>query len=62
MDEIFTMPEVAKLLKVTPKTVYSCSPNGRLPDFKIGRQRRYKRAAHDEWIEEQKTAMKEAAQ
>lgn len=53
-DEILTLPEVAKLLKVAEKTVYTMAQKHDLPGFKVGGQWRFKRADIDQWIEEQK--------
>ncbi len=57
-DEILTLPEVAKLLKVTDKTVYSLAQKGTLPGFKVGGQWRFKRVDIDAWIEEQKAVLR----
>ncbi len=57
-DEILTLPEVAKLLKVTDKTVYSLAQKGALPGFKVGGQWRFKRVDIDAWIEEQKAVLR----
>ncbi len=40
-DEILTLPEVAQLLKVAEKTVYSMAQKGHLPAFKVGGQWRF---------------------
>ena len=53
-DEILTLPEVAQLLKVAEKTVYSMAQKGLLPAFKVGGQWRFKRTDFDAWIEQQK--------
>lgn len=37
-DEILTLPDVAKLLKVGQKTVYTMTQNGAIPGFKVGGQ------------------------
>lgn len=55
-DEILTLPEVAQLLKVAEKTVYSMAQKGHLPAFKVGGQWRFKRVDLDQWIEHQKAA------
>lgn len=55
-DEILTLPEVAQLLKVAEKTVYSMAQKGQLPAFKVGGQWRFKRVDLDQWIERQKAA------
>ena len=52
-DEILTLPEVAQLLKVAEKTVYSMAQKGQLPAFKVGGQWRFKRVDLDAWIEQQ---------
>ncbi len=54
-DEILTLPEVAQLLKVAEKTVYTMTQRGEIPAFKVRGQWRFKRADLDQWIESQKT-------
>jgi len=58
-DEILTLPEVAQLLKVAEKTVYTMAQKGQLPAFKVGGQWRFKRADLDQWIEDQKAASRD---
>jgi excisionase family DNA binding protein len=58
-DEILTLPEVAQLLKVAEKTVYTMAQLGELPAFKVRGQWRFKRVDIDQWIEEQKAASRE---
>jgi len=55
-DEIFTLFEVARLLKVAEKTVYTMAQKGEIPAFKVRGQWRFKREDIDAWIEAQKTA------
>jgi excisionase family DNA binding protein len=55
-DEILTLPEVAQLLKVAEKTVYTMAQKGELPAFKVRGQWRFKRIDLDQWIEKQKAA------
>jgi excisionase family DNA binding protein len=50
-DEILTLPEVAQLLKVAEKTVYTMAQKGQLPAFKVGGQWRFRRADLDAWID-----------
>lgn len=59
MDESLTLPEVAQLLKVAEKTVYTMAQKGELPAFKIRGQWRFKRVDLDQWIEEQKAASRD---
>ncbi len=42
-DEILTLSEVAQLLKVAEKTVYTMPQKDQLPAFKVGGQLRFKR-------------------
>lgn len=53
-DEILTLPEVAQLLKVAEKTVYTMAQKRELPAFKVRGQWRFKRVDLDGWIEGQK--------
>lgn len=53
-DEILTLPEVAQLLKVAEKTVYTMAQKSQLPAFKVRGQWRFKRVDIDRWIEQQK--------
>ena len=53
-DSILTLPEVALLLKVAEKTVYTMAQRGQLPAFKVRGQWRFKRSDLDEWIEVRK--------
>lgn len=56
-DEILTIPEVASLLKVAEKTVYTMAQRAQLPAFKVRGQWRFKRSDLDAWIESQKSAV-----
>jgi excisionase family DNA binding protein len=55
-DEILTLQDVADLLKVHPKTVYTMAQRGEIPCFKVRGQWRFQRTDLAEWIEKQKTA------
>lgn len=52
-SEILTIPEVASLLKVAEKTVYTMAQKAQLPAFKVRGQWRFKRVDLDTWIESQ---------
>jgi excisionase family DNA binding protein len=60
-DSILTLPEVAGLLKVAEKTVYTMAQRGQLPAFKVRGQWRFKRSDLEQWIEDQKAAVKSEA-
>lgn len=53
-DEILTLKEVAKLLKVAEKTVYTMAQRKECPAFKVRGQWRFRREDMDRWIEERK--------
>jgi excisionase family DNA binding protein len=50
-DEVLTISEMAALLKIAERTVYSLAQRGEIPGFKVGGQWRFSRAAIDNWIE-----------
>nr|WP_318246291.1 helix-turn-helix domain-containing protein [Salipiger thiooxidans] len=53
-EEILKLRDVADLLKVGEKTVYSMAQAGELPAFKVRGQWRFSRKDIDAWIEQQK--------
>ncbi|MCG7874766.1 MAG: helix-turn-helix domain-containing protein [Candidatus Thiodiazotropha taylori] len=54
IEEVLKIKEVASLLKVGEKTVYSMAQTGELPAFKVRGQWRFSRKDIDAWIEQQK--------
>ncbi|RKY52595.1 MAG: PTS fructose transporter subunit IIA, partial [Candidatus Neomarinimicrobiota bacterium] len=50
MDEIMTLEEVAKYLKVSERTVINWVNKGELPGGKIGTSWRFKRADIEKWV------------
>ncbi|QRN94065.1 helix-turn-helix domain-containing protein [Archangium violaceum] len=52
-DEILTLPEIAQLLKVADKTVYTMAQKGEIPAFKVRGQWRFRRADIEEWMASQ---------
>jgi excisionase family DNA binding protein len=55
-EEVLKIKDVAALLKVGEKTIYSMAQSGELPAFKVRGQWRFSRKDMDEWIEKQKEA------
>jgi len=53
-DEILTLKEVAKYLKLAEKTAYKLAADGKLPGFKVGGSWRFKQSDIESWITEQK--------
>jgi excisionase family DNA binding protein len=57
-DPILTLPEVAVLLKVAEKTVYTMARKGQIPAFKVRGQWRFKYDDIEQWIDGQKAAVR----
>ncbi|MBN4063823.1 helix-turn-helix domain-containing protein [Cardiobacterium sp. AH-315-I02] len=53
-NDILTLKEVAKYLKLAEKTAYRLAAEGKLPGFKVGGSWRFKESDIDGWIEKQK--------
>ncbi len=53
-DEILTLKDVAKYLKLAEKTAYKLAADGKLPGFKVGGSWRFKQSDIESWITEQK--------
>jgi len=53
LEEILDADEVAKLLKVHPRTVKRLANEGILPGFRVGSQWRFRREAINEYIKRQ---------
>lgn len=49
-EEILTVADMAKLLKVTEKTIYTMAQGSEIPCFKVRGQWRFRRLELDEWI------------
>jgi len=50
-DEMMTIEQVAKYLKLKPQTVYKWAQEGRIPGAKIGKEWRFRKRILDEWID-----------
>lgn len=59
-DEILTLKEVARYLKLTEKTAYRLAAENKLPGFKVGGSWRFKHEDIDKWIEAKKTSNKKS--
>lgn len=54
-DEILTIKDVASLLKLAEKTIYSMAQRGEIPAFKVRGQWRVRRVDFDDWVLKQST-------
>lgn len=50
MDEIMTLEEVAKYLKLKPQTIYTWAQNNKIPAAKLGKEWRFKKSIIDKWF------------
>lgn len=50
MDEILTLEEVAKYLKMQPQTIYTWAQTGKIPAAKIGKEWRFRKDIIDAWF------------
>ncbi|MCL1993322.1 MAG: PTS sugar transporter subunit IIA [Spirochaetes bacterium] len=51
-DDILTIEEVAKYLRVSERTVYDCAQKGEIPAGKIRSAWRFKKSEIDKWVNE----------
>ena len=51
--DIMTIREVADYLKLTEKTAYRLTAEGKIPGFKVGGSWRFKKTDIERWIKEQ---------
>ena len=50
MDDIMTIEEVAKYLKLKPQTIYTWAQNSKIPAAKLGKEWRFKKSVIDKWF------------
>ena len=50
-EEIMTIEEVAKYLKMKPQTIYKWAQDGQIPGTKLGKEWRFRKHILDEWID-----------
>lgn len=55
-EQVLTIKEVAAILKLAGKTVYSMAQDGELPAFKVRGQWRIRKVDFDQWMAEQAKA------
>ena len=50
-NEIMTIEEVAKYLKLKPQTIYKWAQDGGIPAIKIQKEWRFKKSILDRWLD-----------
>lgn len=61
-DEILTISEVAKLLKINEKTAYRLASQSEIPGFKVGGSWRFRADELRRWMETQAASSKNEGQ
>ena len=56
-EQVLTIKEVAAILKLAEKTVYSMDQNSELPAFKVRGQWRVRKVDFDRWMADQAAAV-----
>jgi len=51
-NDIFTVEELSKYLKLPKSTIYMFTSKNRIPHFKLGKQVRFKKSKIDKWADE----------
>jgi PTS system nitrogen regulatory IIA component len=52
MEDIMTIEEVAKYMKVKPQTIYTWAKDGKIPAAKVGKEWRFRKSVIDRWFNE----------
>ena len=52
VDEVLTINELARYLKLSKSTLYKLAQEGKIPGQKIGRHWRFRKASIDRWLEQ----------
>ncbi len=50
MDDIMTLEEVARYLKLKPQTIYIWAQESKIPAAKVGKEWRFKNSVIDKWF------------
>lgn len=49
-EDILTLEEVAKYLKLKPQTIYTWAQDGKIPAAKLGKEWRFRKSVIDRWF------------
>lgn len=52
MDDIMTLEEVARYLKLKPQTIYTWAQNNKIPAVKLGKEWRFRKSVIDRWFDQ----------
>jgi len=62
VDEVLTIGELSRYLKISKSTLYKLAQEGSLPGQKVGKHWRFRKEAIDVWLEARLTNPRRAAQ
>jgi excisionase family DNA binding protein len=54
-NQLLTVAETCRYLKVSPRTLYRYIQNRQLPGFKLGKEWRFARTDLEQWLRERST-------
>jgi|TARA_Y100000817_G_C16824508_1_gene530529 excisionase family DNA binding protein len=54
-DDILTLPQLAKYLGMSPRTIYIWAQQEKIPGFKLGSSWRFRASEINQWMENQRT-------
>lgn len=57
-DQILTLEEVSRYLKLNKATVYRMAQSGKIPALKVGKVWRFQRAKLEAWLERQEGGLR----
>jgi excisionase family DNA binding protein len=52
-NEILTIEEVARYLRLTPQTIYKWAQERKIPAVKLGKEWRFRKSIIDRWLDDQ---------
>ncbi len=55
-DELLTVAETCRYLKIAPRTLYRYIQTRRMPGFKLGKEWRFVRSDLEQWLRQRPTA------
>ncbi len=55
-DDILTIQEISKYLKLKEKTAYALVASGNIPGFKVGGSWRFRKSEIEKWIKSQESS------
>ncbi|MFQ5932737.1 MAG: helix-turn-helix domain-containing protein [Nitrospiraceae bacterium] len=59
-DELLTVAETCRYLKIAPRTLYRYIQNQRMPAFKLGKEWRFVRSDLVQWLRQRPTGRRRA--